>query len=86
MYVNTDTPYYFEVVASCAVVGGTCSASSDPQVVIDPSFDAADFTLEFSPVTTTPLPAALPLFGAGLAVIGLLGWCRKRKNAAVIAA
>ena len=27
----------------------------------------------------TPLPAALPLFGTGLAALGLLGWRRKRK-------
>ena len=36
--------------------------------------------------TVTPLPAALPLFATGLGALGLLGWRRKRKNAAVIAA
>ena len=30
---------------------------------------------------TTPIPAALPLFGTGLGVLGLLGWRRKRKAA-----
>ena len=30
----------------------------------------------------TPLPAALPLFASGLGALGLLGWRRKRKNAA----
>ena len=34
----------------------------------------------------TPLPAALPLFASGLGGLGLLGWRRKRKNAANIAA
>ncbi len=34
----------------------------------------------------TPLPAALPLFATGLGALGLLGWRRKRKNAAVAAA
>jgi hypothetical protein len=34
----------------------------------------------------TPLPAALPLFASGLGALGLLGWRRKRKNAAAIAA
>ena len=33
----------------------------------------------------TPLPAALPLFATGLGAMGLLGWRRKRKNAAVSA-
>ena len=37
-------------------------------------------------VTTTPLPAALPLFATGLGALGLLGWRRKRKVAAAIAA
>jgi outer membrane lipase/esterase len=34
----------------------------------------------------TPLPAALPLFAAGLGGLGLLGWRRKRKNASAVAA
>jgi hypothetical protein len=34
---------------------------------------------------TTPLPAALPLFATGLGGLGLLGWRRKRKNAAIAA-
>jgi hypothetical protein len=37
-------------------------------------------------VAQTPLPAALPLFATGLGALGLLGWRRKRKNAAAIAA
>jgi hypothetical protein len=36
-------------------------------------------------VTTTPLPAALPLFATGLGVLGLLGWRGKRKAAAIAA-
>ena len=34
----------------------------------------------------TPLPAALPLFATGLGALGLLGWRRKRKAAALAAA
>jgi outer membrane lipase/esterase len=33
----------------------------------------------------TPLPAALPLFASGLGALALLGWRRRRKNAAVAA-
>jgi hypothetical protein len=36
-------------------------------------------------VSTTPLPAALPLFASGLGALGLLGWRRKRKVAALAA-
>ena len=32
----------------------------------------------------TPLPAAFPLFAAGLGALGLLGWRRKRKNAIAV--
>jgi len=32
-------------------------------------------------ISAVPLPAALPLYGAGLAVMGLVGWRRKRKEA-----
>ena len=35
--------------------------------------------------TTTPLPAALPLFATGLGALGLFGWHRKRKAQAVAA-
>jgi hypothetical protein len=43
-------------------------------------------TATFTPVgTTTPLPAALPLFASGLGALGLFGWRRKRKNAAAVA-
>jgi hypothetical protein len=35
--------------------------------------------------TPTPIPTALPLFAAGLGAMGLLGWRRKRKNAAAAA-
>jgi hypothetical protein len=37
-------------------------------------------------VDPTPLPATLPLFVTGLGALGLLGWRRKRKNGAALAA
>ncbi len=30
-------------------------------------------------ISTIPIPAALPLFGTGLAILGFVGWRRKRK-------
>jgi hypothetical protein len=35
-------------------------------------------------VSTTPLPAALPLFAIGLGALGLLGWRKKRKAQAAV--
>lgn len=41
--------------------------------------------ITYTPVSTTPLPAAVPLFVSGLGALGLFGWCRKRKSAAIAA-
>lgn len=41
-----------------------------------------DSNLVTSTNSVVPLPAALPLFGTGLAIMGLLGWRRKRKVSA----
>jgi hypothetical protein len=44
---------------------------------------SSDFAFEFSNLAaSTPLPAALPLYAAGIGVMGLLGWRRKRKQEA----
>jgi hypothetical protein len=52
------------------------------------SCSESDGTVLFSQITetTTPIPAALPLFGGGLGVIGFLARRRKRKIAAFTAA
>ena len=42
--------------------------------------------ITYTGVSATPLPAALPLFASGLGAMGLLGWRRKRKSAAAVAA
>jgi len=50
------------------------------------SFDGTNAVTDSIVVTgapATPLPAALPLFASGLGALGLLGWRRKRKAAAV---
>jgi hypothetical protein len=45
-------------------------------------FPTAHDQLIGSFLVATPLPAALPLFATGLGALGLLGWRRKRKQAA----
>jgi hypothetical protein len=49
------------------------------------NFDTDDL-IATAAVATTPLPGALPLFATGIGAMGMLGWRRKRKNAAAIAA
>jgi hypothetical protein len=63
-------------LGTCAITSCSGSGSStDPQYQV----------LFTDPPTTTPLPAALPLFAGGLGVIGFLAGRRKRKAAAVAA-
>ena len=47
----------------------------------------ADQSFTIDVISSTPLPAALPLFASGLGAMGLcFGWRRKRKNSATIVA
>jgi len=51
------------------------------------NWEGATFPAQVALSTSaTPLPAALPLFATGLGLVGALGWRRKRKDAAAIAA
>jgi hypothetical protein len=65
--ISLDTSYAFEAICAVAVCGGA---------------PAADRMITSGEVTTTPLPAALPLFAAGLGALGLLRGRRKKKAAA----
>jgi hypothetical protein len=49
--------------------------------------DGTGLTLDYlyTPTAAVPLPGALPLFATGLGALGLLGWRRKRKAAALSA-
>jgi hypothetical protein len=74
--VNDYDVYSCLAGSSCSIVGlGNIDVPSN-----------TDYTFGPIPPTTTPLPAALPLFATGLGAMGLLGWRRKRKNADDIAA
>jgi hypothetical protein len=43
------------------------------------------FELANVSISAVPLPAALPLYGAGLAVMGFVGWRKRKKAAAAVA-
>jgi len=74
-----------------AALGGVGGIISAVYFVVSGNvpFPDGDRTAEYqiSPSqTTVPLPAALPLFASGLGAMGLLGWRRKRKKGAALAA
>jgi hypothetical protein len=79
-----DEQYQVTLSVSTSVqqISGDARAYADPMFTIDPLY-APDFQLVLSPgvgnsdVPPTPIPAALPLFVCGLAIIGWI--CRPRK-------
>jgi hypothetical protein len=66
-----DTPMLF---APGVITGLKLSTKGDVNYAYQ-KMNGTQFTFDF---LTTPLPAALPLFGAGLGVVGLLSWRRRR--------
>jgi hypothetical protein len=60
-----------------------CAAGAPAGCLV--SNDGPDSFVGFAETSVVPLPAALPLFASGLAGLGLLGWRRKRKAAAIVA-
>src|SRR5262249_45345417 len=49
---------------------------------IEPRFGLRG-SADLNVLAATPIPAALPLFGTGLGLMGLVGWWRKRRSEAV---
>jgi hypothetical protein len=90
LHLNVGELYTITMYSEIIVLntfGMHAYSSVDPYFIPPPGY-----TLDISPgignspLPQTPLPAALPLFATGLGALGLLGWRRKRKNAAAIAA
>ena len=54
----------------------------DDSLIDDFGIFYSSFSFDNVNVGTVPVPAALPLFGTGLALMGFIGWRRKRKLAA----
>jgi hypothetical protein len=87
--VNGDLPFVvgdeYQVIMT-ASIGNINSDALTASASVDPFFDTPfGYTLDISPdignlpLSSTPVPAALPLFATGLGGLGLLGWRRKRR-------
>ena len=75
---SLDVSEFFSVVSN--TTGGQASRGQfwpDDLELLPESVDVS---------IVTPVPAALPLFATGLGALALLGWRRRRQNAAAIAA
>jgi len=85
--VNTNQTFFVEMLLRSWTFepGVSAMASLDPYFFLTADQINQGYTLEFSanvgnfnPVTTTPVPAALPLFMSGLAGLGFLARRRWR--------
>jgi hypothetical protein len=94
--VPSNTPFEIGLGAEAEVDNGdnsktpieSASAYIDPHLFIDPTFAGAnEFSLQFSegidnsPVSATPLPPALSMFGAALLALGAFSWRRRGQRA-----
>jgi hypothetical protein len=74
--------FFFQIFDTSQFFNGTTAAPSFAPGTFDVTATGtfADFpaTVTIADVATTPLPAALPLFAAGLGAMGFAGWRRKR--------
>jgi len=85
------TPYTLSVSWPGYVVGTSflndiieASDSISPSFFFGTSLNAGNYgdrTYAVWTVSSVPLPAALPLYGAGLAIMGFFAWKRKRSKA-----
>jgi hypothetical protein len=63
--------------------GGLADVAIVYSLTAPPSFAGLRFEYVFGTVANAaavPVPAALPLFGSGLGLMGLMGWLRKRRT------
>lgn len=92
-FTQIGNPLEFFSQASTMVTSGLASFGSSPfslKTVIEIVHSSiaqvsnvhTTLTADLTAVTPAPLPAALPLFGAGLVGLGLLGWRKRRRERA----
>jgi hypothetical protein len=83
----SDAPDGCIVADNFAVsTGGLYANPGDTSAYVDDWALGPQFTNYAFEISSTPLPAALPLFAGGLGMIGLIAGRKKRKGVAAIAA
>jgi hypothetical protein len=81
--LNVGASSAFQQIVRSVV--GTGSDALVFTVANDPGLTYLD-NVSLTSTAVTPLPSALPLFASGVGILGLLGWRRKRKKVAAMAA
>ena len=88
---ETGAGAYTEITIDLILASGTWADAADVLIANSKGWEAADnfagSPQDVGTYTATPLPDALPLFATVLfGAMGLLGWRRKRKGSAALAA
>lgn len=71
----------FGIGANNSFVGAGYHGSHSSFYDNNTRFKLLSINVEAINLSNVPVPAALPLFGTGLAIMGLVGWRRRRKQA-----
>lgn len=84
---NTSMPSMADAIIT-SIIFGIGSGTPNELGYVDNFYfnngNGVNFSADFE-LSAVPLPAALPLYGVGLAAMGLVGWARKRKAAKLAA-
>jgi hypothetical protein len=76
--------FFGTTVATSNARDSTSSLGPTADLSASNSFSPGTWSVS-DPPSATPIPAALPLFASGVAALGLFGWHRRRKTAALAA-
>jgi hypothetical protein len=83
MFGQVDSPVSYDVQPGDSFLGFFDMHDQFNNIIAVGDLIPQHLTVGSDAVSSTPLPATLPLFATGLGALGVLGWRRKRKAAAL---
>ena len=82
MFGQVNSPVSYDVQPGDSFLGFFDMHDQFTNIIAVGDLIPQHLTVGSDAVSSTPLPATLPLFATGLGALGLIGWRRKRKQAA----